>query len=335
MALAMRVIRMRGPVSRQRRLACSAIPTNEKKVASPARMWGKNVSRTTEDKLETATDEGPEKGGWDLLDLNRMNEKWDAPWGVGRMLLGMLLWVVSFAGVGFVLVPALYSQAGVDIFKLDAADKTTFTLVSQVAETVVTLALIRLLTVQSLDAAPEVQGDFFNYSLSGPFKSPNGWAAWAILGVFLAPLVVGATAGLLSVVGYENVGGRGTVDGVVQMISMDSRSYLNLIAVTGVLAPLLEETLFRGFILTSLTRFMPTPLAIPLSSLFFAAAHLSARDFPVLFSIGCLLGITYVRSKNLLTPIIIHGCWNSTVLSMLFVLSASGIDIEEMLKNVQ
>lgn len=280
---------------------------------------------------ETADD------GWGLLDLSRMNYKWSAPWGPGKVLLGMTLWIVSFAGVGFLLIPALYSQAGLDVQQLDAADKTTFTLVNQVAETIVTLALIRLLTVKSLDSAPDkVSETFFDYSPSGPFKSPNGWAAWAILGVVLAPLVVGTTAGLLSLVDYEQtVGGRGTVDGVVQMISLDTMSYINLIAVTGVLAPLLEETMFRGFILTSLTKYMPTPLAILLSSFFFAAAHLSPRDFPILFSIGCLLGITYVRSKNLLTPIIIHGCWNSTVLSVLFFLSASGIDIEDMIKAMR
>lgn len=38
------------------------------------------------------------------------------------------------------------------------------------------------------------------------------------------------------------VGGRGTVDGVATMISIDLPTYLSLLGVTGFLAPLLEET---------------------------------------------------------------------------------------------
>ena len=89
--------------------------------------------------------------------------------------------------------------------------------------------------------------------------------------------------------------------------------------------------MFRGFLLTSLTKFMPTWAAIPSSALLFGAAHLSPRDFPVLFSLGCLLGIVYVRSRNLLTPMLVHGVWNSAVLTLLFYLASTGLDIEELI----
>lgn len=62
----------------------------------------------------------------------------------------------------------------------------------------------------------------------------------------------------------------------------------------------------------------------------FGLAHLSPRDFPVLFALGCLLGIIYTRSNNLLTPIIVHGAWNSTVLTLLFYLASTGVDIEKL-----
>lgn len=38
---------------------------------------------------------------------------------------------------------------------------------------------------------------------------------------------------------------RGTVDGVAGMITMEWPTYLSLLSVTGVLAPMLEETVFR------------------------------------------------------------------------------------------
>ena len=60
--------------------------------------------------------------------------------------------------------------------------------------------------------------------------------------------------------------GGGTVDAVARIISINTPTYLSLLTVTAVLAPLLEETVFRGFLLTSLTKFMPTPAAVVLSA---------------------------------------------------------------------
>ncbi len=117
-------------------------------------------------------------------------------------------------------------------------------------ETVVSLALIRLLTAGPIrdSGAPNASSlDLFVYSPSRPFSAPRGWAAWALGGVLLSPLVVGSMAALLSATGYEGaVGGGGTVDGVAAMIDLDLPTYLSLLAVTGVLAPVLEVGYMRG-----------------------------------------------------------------------------------------
>jgi membrane protease YdiL (CAAX protease family) len=76
---------------------------------------------------------------------------------------------------------------------------------------------------------------------------------------------------------------------------------------------------------------MPTWLAVLSSSVAFGVAHLSLKDLPILVSLGVLLGLTYIRSKNLLTPILVHGAWNSTVLTLLFWLTANGVDIQQLL----
>lgn len=52
---------------------------------------------------------------------------------------------------------------------------------------------------------------------------------------------------------------------------------------------------FRGFLLPSLTRGMPSWAAVAVSSAAFGAAHLSARDLPVLVALGGLLGFSYIR----------------------------------------
>ena len=78
-------------------------------------------------------------------------------------------------------------------------------------------------------------------------------------------------------------------------------------------------------------RYMPTYAAVVVSALGFAACHFSVRDFPQLTALGILLGFTYVRSRNLLTPMIIHGAWNGVVLTFLYFLVSSGVDVQQLL----
>ena len=82
-----------------------------------------------------------------------------------------------------------------------------------------------------------------------------------------------------------------------------------------------------------LCRYVPTYVAVGISSLGFAACHFSVRDFPQLTALGLLLGFSYVRSRNLLTPMIIHGTWNGVVLGFLYFLTSSGVDVQELLKS--
>jgi membrane protease YdiL (CAAX protease family) len=60
------------------------------------------------------------------------------------------------------------------------------------------------------------------------------------------------------------------------------------------------------------------PYALFGSSLAFGMAHLSVKDLPELTSLGLLLGLSYLRTRNLLTPMLIHGLWNGTVLIALY-----------------
>ena len=124
--------------------------------------------------------------------------------------------------------------------------------------------------------------------------------------------------------------GPGTIDAVLPLIGGgddQGTRLLSLLAVTSVFAPALEEVVFRGFLMASLTRWLPTPGAVLFSSVVFAGAHLSARDFPQLVCLGMVLGFSYARTRNLLTPMTIHAMWNSGVLVVISVLMATGRDI--------
>ena len=107
----------------------------------------------------------------------------------------------------------------------------------------------------------------------------------------------------------------GTIDGVLPLIQSDDPTALvAVLTLTSVLAPLLEEVVFRGFLLASLTKWLPTPGAVLFSSVLFGLAHLAPRDFVELVVLGMVLGFSYARTRNLLTPMMIHSLWNSGVL---------------------
>ncbi|RZC46500.1 hypothetical protein C5167_039441, partial [Papaver somniferum] len=60
------------------------------------------------------------------------------------------------------------------------------------------------------------------------------------------------------------------------------------------ITPLLEETVYRGFLLTSLcSSKMKWQQAVILSSFIFSLAHFSSDSSPQLFVIGCVLGCSY------------------------------------------
>ncbi|XRB13990.1 CAAX prenyl protease [Pseudoscourfieldia marina] len=97
-----------------------------------------------------------------------------------------------------------------------------------------------------------------------------------------------------------------------------------LLGIASFLAPASEELIFRGFLLASLTRFMSPTSAAFASAGAFACAHLSARDLPQLWGLGMVLGLSYVRTKNLATPIAIHSTWNAMTLLLLVVVQMEG-----------
>ena len=78
---------------------------------------------------------------------------------------------------------------------------------------------------------------------------------------------------------------------------------------------------------------MPAPAAVVASSVVFAGAHFAPRDFPQLLALGLVLGFAYVRTRNLLTPMLIHALWNTGVLCALTLLAAGGADLDAVVRG--
>ncbi len=106
---------------------------------------------------------------------------------------------------------------------------------------------------------------------------------------------------------------------------MMSNGVASVIAVC-VLAPFLEEMLFRGVILRSfLCQYRPLT-AILVSAAIFAAAHMNIYQFPVAFGVGVLSGWLYACTRSLWPCILLHAAYNSTVTWLYF--SSDSIQID-------
>ena len=87
--------------------------------------------------------------------------------------------------------------------------------------------------------------------------------------------------------------------------------------------PLLEETVYRGFLLRSISSTMKWQRAIFISSVVFSAAHFSGENFLQLFIIGCVLGCSYCWTGNLSSSIFIHSLYNAMTLILTVSLKVS------------
>ena len=89
------------------------------------------------------------------------------------------------------------------------------------------------------------------------------------------------------------------------------------------LAPIVEELIFRACIYRFLKGQMSILLAQLCSAALFAVVHANLLSFAPLLLVGILLARNYERSGNLLIPILFHAFFNAFSLIMLLIISQS------------
>ena len=86
-----------------------------------------------------------------------------------------------------------------------------------------------------------------------------------------------------------------------------------------VIAPLAEETLFRGFVYGVLKRYTDAPFAALSSSLMFAIIHMHVGSLLPLWMLAVLFCLAYEITGCLLAPMLLHATFNAvSILAMLF-----------------
>lgn len=148
-------------------------------------------------------------------------------------------------------------------------------------------------------------------------------------------VVVGTVAALVAATGlsYALVLLDLVPDSVIGEAATADPTFLVALAVLSlVLVAPAEELLFRGAVQGRLReRFGPVP-AIVAASLLFGSLHLANYSGSVpsviagallIAAVGSIFGAVYERTENLVVPILVHGCYNATLLLTSYLATTS------------
>lgn len=233
---------------------------------------------------------------------------WSTPWS------GETVWqvfVLGFFLMGQILVPLAFSLLQIKPAGSSVRIQAFYVLASYL---LVALGGLSVLYVSVKPFLPLPEGWFrFNWR--------SNWFLWGLGGYCVAlPLVV-----VVSLINEQLWQGQGGSNPLLSLAleGQDQVALAIFFFTAAIAAPFFEEFLFRGFLLPSLTRYLPVWGAIVASSLLFAVAHLALSEILPLTVLGMLLGVVYTRSRNLLAPMLLHSLWNSGTLLSLFILGSS------------
>ncbi|MBD2388080.1 CPBP family intramembrane glutamic endopeptidase [Cylindrospermum sp. FACHB-282] len=240
---------------------------------------------------------------------------WTTPWDWETVLQ---VFVLGFLLMGQLFVPTLLALLPIPR-SADVRVQAIYVLISYLMVASGAL-LVLYYSIKRFFPLPK---SWFAFSLQG------NWFLWGLGGYCTAlPIVV-----LVSLINQQLWQGQGGSNPLLQL-ALESRDGVALgifFFTAAIAAPLFEELLFRGFLLPSLTRYLPVWGSILVSSLLFAAAHLSLSEILPLTALGIVLGVVYTRclttspsgsTRNLFAPMLLHSLWNSGTLLSLFILGS-------------
>ena len=147
-----------------------------------------------------------------------------------------------------------------------------------------------------------------------------GWRSlpMALEGLLLSlPLVLLTSWGVSRL--FPHAGGSNPLLDLV-LNSRDPTALIVFALTACVLAPLYEELVFRATVLPTMANAYGAGVGVLLSSLLFAAAHLSLVEFFPLLTLGLGLGWLRLKSGRLSACVLMHATWNGYTFANLMLL---------------
>jgi membrane protease YdiL (CAAX protease family) len=91
-----------------------------------------------------------------------------------------------------------------------------------------------------------------------------------------------------------------------------------------VVAPVVEEIFFRGFVFAGLVQRYDWRLAVLISSGLFALIHFQPLASPAIFFLGCIFAYLYYRSRSIWPAVLMHVSTNALALGAAYLLAKTG-----------
>ncbi len=105
----------------------------------------------------------------------------------------------------------------------------------------------------------------------------------------------------------------------IQETLISGNIFTTVIIISIVLAPIIEELLFRGMILKKLNNHINTKLAIVIQAMLFSLIHFNISQLVPTLLLGIFLGICYIKFDNIIAPIIVHLVFNSIGITIMVI----------------
>eukprot|EP00850_Spirogloea_muscicola_P004019 SM000017S02759 [mRNA] locus=s17:114220:115831:+ [translate_table: standard] len=228
---------------------------------------------------------------------------WTVPWKADT-ILQMFLWFAAFWLVGSWAIPMAAHAVGCNRAVLTYRGQALYSLVTDLAEMTIGLTILHRCLARF---QPLPHGWF-------PVNFRGRWYMETLLGCLMFPTVNLLSQININLVPFPLPGAFPTTTHFEQsLVARDPIAVVLYVVVVSVCAPIWEEVIFRGFLLASLTRYLPVWAAVGTSALAFALAHFSLQRLLPLYFLGIVIGVVYVRSRNLLASMVLHSLWNTFV----------------------
>ena len=218
-------------------------------------------------------------------------ETYSAPWSIGDTWMGVVLLVLISGG----MVAALFLGLKREYFQNIG---------------VLLLELVYLLPIVLIFAWRRISWKHLGF---GAFNiNVVGIGCGLLLGGYSIILLHNW---LLTIFGVDTQG-----DQIFQMFDQ-LESPVWLFVVGAIVAPIVEEIFFRGFLFQGFRQKYGWMPALFLSSAIFGAAHLDPVSLIPTFVLGCVLAYVYHRSNSVWPGILFHAAINSFSLCAVYVIS--------------
>jgi len=109
--------------------------------------------------------------------------------------------------------------------------------------------------------------------------------------------------------------------GIKLLGQQSAMSIVVYLVLLGLVAPVAEELIFRGFVYPALRRYLPPFTAVGLSAIIFGLMHMNSLALVQIVGIGIVLAVLYERTRSVIPCIVCHAMNNILVFCLILLVN--------------